>query len=78
MHHWSHHREGDLSTSGGGGIFIQGVSIQGSALGGSASRRGLHDPRGVCIQGVGRPPCQDTTEYGQRAGGTHPTRMNPR
>ena len=62
----------------GGGIFIQGVSIQGSALGGSASRRGLHDPRGVCIQGVGRPPCQDTTGCGQRAGGTHPARMNPR
>ena len=38
---------------------------------GSASRGG-----GVCIQGgLGRPPW-DTTGYGQKAGGTHPTGMH--
>ena len=45
---------------------------------------GLHS-RGVCIGGglhpggspsVGRPPQSDTTGYGQRAGGTHPTGMH--
>ena len=70
-----------LSTGGGlhswgGGVCIQGmVCIQGwSASGGvciHASRRGLHPG------GVGQtPPQLDTTGYGQRAGGTHPTGMH--
>ena len=44
---------------GGGGIFIQGVSIQGSALGGGVciQKRGLHGSKGSLHSGVkARPP----------------------
>ena len=46
--------------------------------GGSASREGGLHPGEVCIQGgLVRPPSpSDTTGYGQRAGGTHPTGMH--
>ena len=56
-------------------------SVHGGASRGSAFKGGLHRG-GVCIQGglhlwgVGRPPQSDTTGYGQRAGGTHPTGMH--
>ena len=38
---------------------------------------GLHPGRGSASRGVwADPPPSDTVEYGQRAGGTHPTGMH--
>ena len=50
-----------------------------SGGGWSASRGRVLHPGGVCIQGVWADPPQDTwdtTGYGQRAGGIHPTGMH--
>ena len=67
------HKRVSLCSQGGGGVCI----------GGSTSGVGVL-PLGVCIQrgwsasgGVGSgPPQSDTTGYGQREGGTHPTEMH--
>ena len=67
------------SASRGWGLHLEGVCI----LGGSASGESASRGSGVCIQGwgglhpggLGRPPW-DTTGYGQKAGGTHPTGMH--
>ena len=48
------------------GVCIQGVCILGGWICGVSASRG----------GLGRPPPSDTTGYGQRAGGTHPTGMH--
>ena len=37
---------------------------------------GVSVSRGVCIRGVGQIPPSDTTGYGPRVGGTHPTWMH--
>ena len=68
------------SASRRGSTFREAGGGQGSLHPGgrSASRRGrLHTGGRVCIQGegVGQTPL-DTTGYGQRAGGTHPTGMH--
>ena len=63
-------------------MFSQVSVIQ--STGGSASREEVSASRrrGVCIQEEGGviPPCppSDTTGYGQRAGGTHPTGIHSR
>ena len=56
------------SVHGGAGGVGFPACITGHMTGGSASG-------GVCIQGggLGTPRPSDTTGYGQRAGGTHPT-----
>ena len=51
-------------TSPGG----QGVCLGGGGL----------PPGGLHPGGLGRPTPWDNTEYGQQAGGTHPTGMNSR
>ena len=73
---------GGLPRGGGSasrGICIQGVCIQGGLHlrgGGVCIQGGLHPVGGGCAWGLGRPPQSDTTGYGQRAGGTHPTGMH--
>ena len=65
---------------GGGGV-CRGVCIQGGLPGVGVCIQGGLPGVGVCIQGGsasrgGRPSQSDTMEYGQRAGGTHPTGMH--
>ena len=69
----------------GGGLCIGGCLHPGGSAsrGGVCIQRGGLHPWGVCIQrglhpggfGLTPPPQSDTTGYGQRAGGTHPTVM---
>ena len=59
------HPEGSRHP-GVGGLHPRGSALGGSALGGPHPEWGL-----------GRLPLSDTTVYGQRAGGTHPTGMHP-
>ena len=79
------------SVHGGRGVCIQGaVCLQGVCIQGGLPTTVLH-PGGVCLQDVciqrgvciqvgwadpTPPPPSDTTGYGQRAGGTHPTGMH--
>ena len=60
---------GGGSASGWACIGV-GLHRGGSASRGAESRGGPHPG------GLGRPPQLDTTRYGQRAGGTHPTGMH--